>query len=95
MAVRSGQSIAMTWHAEDAKLEGAYRLIRNENVSPACIRAAGFAHTDQWVEDVTEILALEDTTSLSYKHKVAEALGRLGKSTHKSRGWWVHLSVAS
>jgi len=54
------------------------------------IRVAGFEYTASLVKDVSEILALEDTTSLSYKHRVAEKLGKLGKTTDKARGWWVH-----
>ncbi|SQD78824.1 transposase [Moritella yayanosii] len=65
-------------------------MIRNENVSPEMIRVAGFEHTASLVKDIPEILALEDTTSLSYKHQVAEDLGKLGKTTDKSRGWRVH-----
>lgn len=90
MAAGSGSSIARVCNGEDAKLEGAYRLIRYEKVSPAVIRVAGFKHTVQVVKDVPEILALEYTTSLSYKHSVAPELGKLGKATDKSRGWWVH-----
>jgi len=90
MAGSSGKSIARSCLGNEAKLEGSYRLIRNENVSPEMIRVAGFEHTASLVKDIPEILALEDTTSLSYKHQVAEDLGKLGKTTDKSRGWWVH-----
>ncbi|MGF1743063.1 hypothetical protein L4C34_18755 [Vibrio profundum] len=90
MATGSGQSLARTCLGDEAKLEGAYRLIRNDKVCPSVIRAAGFEHTAQVVVDIPEILALEDTTSLSYKHSVAPELGKLGKLTDKSRGWWVH-----
>jgi len=90
MVGSSGKSIARSCLGNEAKLEGSYRLIRNENVSPEMIRVAGFEHTASLVKDIPEILALEDTTSLSYKHQVAEDLGKLGKTTDKSRGWWVH-----
>ena len=90
MAGSSGKSIARACLGNEAKLEGSYRLIRNDNVSPEMIRVAGFEHTASLVKDIPEILALEDTTSLSYKHQVAEDLGKLGKTTDKSRGWWVH-----
>lgn len=93
MATASGHSFARACNGEGAKLEGAYRLIRNDNVSPACIRTAGFAHTAQLAKGVQEILAIEDTTSLSYKHQVSSALGKLGKPTDKARGWWVHSTL--
>ena len=90
MASGSGKSLAQTCIGDESKLEGSYRLIRNDKVSPSVIRAAGFEHTARVVSDVPEILAIEDTTSLSYKHSVASELGKLGKVTDTSRGWWVH-----
>lgn len=90
MARSSGKSIALSCRGNEAELEGAYRLIRNDNVSPDMIRVAGFQHTVNEAASFTEILALEDTTSLSYKHQVAADLGKLGQKTDKSRGWWVH-----
>lgn len=90
LAIGSGKSLARTCHGEDARLEGAYRLIRNEKVSPSAIRTAGFEHTAKVAAELPEMLALEDTTSLSYRHSVAPELGKLGQSTDKSRGWWVH-----
>lgn len=90
MARSSGKSIALSCRGNEAELEGAYRLIRNDNVSPDMIRVAGFQHTAKEAVSVAEILALEDTTSLSYKHQVAADLGKLGQKTDRSRGWWVH-----
>ena len=90
MAGSSGKSIAKSCIGNGSKLEGTYRLIRNNHVSLEMIRAAGFEHTASLVKDIPEILALEDITSLSYKHQVAEELGKLGKPTDKARGWWVH-----
>lgn len=54
------------------------------------IRRAGFEHTVELEQYFPELLALEDTTSLSYKLKVAPKLGKLGNPTNKARGWWVH-----
>ncbi|AZG35469.1 IS4 family transposase [Shewanella psychromarinicola] len=93
MASHSGKSMAVSCKGDDAALEGAYRFIRNDNVSADVMRAAGFAHTALLAKETPEILALEDTTSLSYKHQVAESLGKLGKKTDKSRGWWVHSTL--
>ena len=90
MARSSGKSIALSCRGNEAEQEGAYRLIRNDKVSPDMIRVAGFQHTAKQAGSVAEILALEDTTSLSYKHQVASELGKLGQKTDKSRGWWVH-----
>jgi hypothetical protein len=40
MARCSGKSIALSCRGNEAKIEGAYRLIRNDNISPEVIRAA-------------------------------------------------------
>jgi hypothetical protein len=93
MTKNSGKSLAFSCNGEGALLEGSYRFIRNDNVSANAIREAGFKHTATQVQDIKEILALEDTTSLSYKHKVAPELGKLGKVSDKSRGWWVHSTL--
>ena len=70
--------------------EGAYRFIRNPNVSAEAIRKAGAMQTVKLAREFPELLAIEDTTSLSYRHQVAEELGKLGTVKDKSRGWWVH-----
>ncbi|MCD8560450.1 MAG: IS4 family transposase [Shewanella xiamenensis] len=93
MARCSGKSIALSCKGNEVDVEGAYRLIRNDNVSPEAIRAAGFRHTAELAQSFSEILAIDDTTSLSYRHQVAEDLGKLGTITDKSRGWWVHSTL--
>lgn len=78
--------MAFSCKGDRAVLEGSYRFIGNNHISADAMRAAGFAHTAALAKDIAEILALEDTTSLSYKHQVAKSLGKLGKKTDKSRG---------
>jgi hypothetical protein len=90
MAQCSGNSASLSCKGNSALLEATYRFIRNDNISPEKIRRAGFEQTAKSVQDIPEILALEDTTSLSYKHQVAEELGKLGQVKDKARGWWVH-----
>ena len=90
MAQSTGRSFSSTCLGEESLLEGTYRFLRNDTVCPSAIRRAGFEHTVELAQDIPELLALEDTTSLSYKHQVASELGKLGKPTDKARGWWVH-----
>lgn len=90
LAQYSGQSAAIACKGEDALVEGTYRFIRNEQIQASAIREAGFEQTVKSAQGIAEIFALEDTTSLSYKHQVAATLGKLGKVTDKARGWWVH-----
>lgn len=59
-------------------------------VSAMAIRKAGAMRTVELAQGFTELLAIEDTTSLSYRHQVAEELGKLGTEEDKSRRCWVH-----
>ena len=92
-AKSSGESIARACDGKDSAIEGAYRLIRNEHIKPHEIRNSGFAYTASQAHEFNEIIAIDDTTSLSYKHSVAGSLGKLGKETDKARGWWVHSTL--
>lgn len=59
-----------------AEMEGAYRFIRNDNIPPCDIASAGFMATAQEASKHEILLALEDTTSLTYQHKsVRDELG--------------------
>ena len=89
-AKHAGKSTARACEGSGALLEGTYRFIRNSKISPYAIRKAGFEATATLANDSNEVWVMEDTTSLSYKHTVASALGKLGKPTDKTRGWWVH-----
>ena len=89
-ARNSGKSVAQACEGSGAPLEGSYRFIRNDQICADAIRRAGFDATARLADERDEVWVLEDTTSLSYKHSVAEKLGKLGKSTDKARGWWVH-----
>lgn len=80
-----------------AALEGMYRLLRNEEVSSEAIGRAGFEAIANQVRTSggKTVLAIEDTTTLSYVHKVAEELGDLGgpEGSHP-RGYFVHSCLA-
>jgi hypothetical protein len=88
-----GRSVPRACQGRSAVIEGTYRFIRNERVSPAAIRRAGFEGTRAQLPRDGTLLALEDTTSLSYRHQVADELGKLGSPTDQARGWWVHSAL--
>lgn len=92
-AKHTGKSLAAACEGDEALLEGSYRLIRNPKVEPMKIRQAGYEHTAELMHEFEELLVLEDTTSLSYRHQTAEELGKMGKKTDKSRGFWVHSAL--
>jgi hypothetical protein len=71
-----------------AQVEGAYRFLRNEEIKPEQIREGGFVSSVHLASKESTLLAIEDTTTLSYKHKAAGALGYTSNSpTAKSRGF--------
>lgn len=81
--------------ATPADLEGAYRFLRNDAVEADGITEAGCATTARAVRRCETVLAIEDTTTLSYWHAVAEELGDLGgRETSRRRGYFVHSTVA-
>lgn len=81
--------------ATPADLEGAYRFLRNEAVDPEAIVEAGCAATVHAAQSINTLLAVEDTTTLSYWHGVAQELGDLGgRANSKRRGYFVHSSLA-
>ena len=92
LAAHVGQAPVRACRGDAAASEGAYRLLRNEAVDPEAIAAGGFAATAQALalsEGV--LLALEDTTVLSYGHAVVKELGDLGGPVHDThRGFYVH-----
>jgi hypothetical protein len=78
-----------------ADLEGAYRFLRNEAVDAEAIVEAGCIATGKTAGMRKTVLAIEDTTTLSYWHGVAEELGDLGGSaTSRRRGYFVHSTLA-
>jgi hypothetical protein len=66
-----------------AKIEAAYRFVRNDNISPDEIANAGFKHTNEIIHQRPLVLAIQDTTGLTFKHKVTEGLGDVCCSKNK------------
>jgi hypothetical protein len=86
-----GDSIVGSCEGDEAKLEGAYRFIRNAKAAPKAIAESGFNATVEQAKAHKTLLALEDSTTLSYSHKVRESLGELGGNKNsQKRGFWVH-----
>ena len=91
LASADGASTAKATADDAAAREGAYRLLRNQRVEPEQIAEAGFTKTIERAREVATVLAVEDTSTLSYKHSVADELGDLGGPAKSfSRGFMVH-----
>lgn len=78
---------------DSAAQEGAYRLLRNPEVEADAIIDAGCSRTAE-IAATSEgpLLAIQDSTTLSYTHDV-EGLGPLGGPDNSGRGIWVHTSL--
>ena len=91
MSKQMGKSLAKSCDGDSGALVGGYRLLRNDAVDPEAMRAGGFACVAQQAQDYAVLLAVEDTTSVSYRHAVAEELGVTGSQKDaKRRGFQVH-----
>lgn len=85
MAGNAGKSVNRSCE-DPASLEGAYRFIRNDQISPDAIAQSGFQYTDELTRQRPLVLALQDTTGLSYRHSVCSELGEVnsGNGAHNS-----------
>lgn len=82
MASSAGKAVCQA--SEDpASIEGAYRFIRNDAISTDDIALAGYQYTDDIVRQRPLVLALQDTTGLSYRHSVCDELGDVNSSNEK------------
>lgn len=91
LSAHTGASLAASCEGNLAVVEGAYRLIENEAVEPDAIVEAGFRATALAAKDAQLILAVEDSTTLSYKHSVRTELGDIGGPENSvSKGIWAH-----
>ena len=91
LAGQVGSSPSRACDGDAAANEGAYRLLRNDAVAPEDIAEGGFAATAEVAARYETLLAVEDTTALSYEHGVAAELGDLGGDARSAkRGFFVH-----
>lgn len=97
MAQQAGSSLTKV-NVDPASIEGAYRFIRNDAISPEDIAQAGYRYTDELVKTSPLVLAIQDTTGLSYRHSVCSELGnvtsaREGAKSTKGRTLYAHSTL--
>ena len=86
-----GKSVSAVCNGNDAALEGNYRFIRNDEISPSAIGEGGYKSVAKKANDCEVVLAIEDTTTISYYHSVVEELGDIGgPSLGHKRGFFAH-----
>lgn len=89
LANNLGQSLVQSLKSP-ADIEAAYRFTRNQAIDAQAIAEAGFAATAEHVQAYDCLLALEDTTSLEFKHRtVRDEMGHTTSNKH-SRGMHAH-----
>lgn len=91
LAREGGGTISRACARDVAALQGGYRLLRNSQLSVSAMSEAGFAATMDQMESGHRVLAIEDSSELSYSHAVAEELGDTGgKEGIAVSGLWSH-----
>jgi hypothetical protein len=91
MSKQMGKSLSKSCEGDSAALLGGYRLLRNDEVNPQAIREGAFAKVAQQAQEHVVLLAVEDSTSVSYKHAAAADLGITGsRKDAKRKGFLVH-----
>jgi hypothetical protein len=77
---------------DDSSLEGAYRFFGNESVTPERILAPHVQATVSRVEAEPEVLAIHDTTTVSFSpHGTRQGLGRIRE---KGQAFFAHCTIA-
>ena len=94
LARNAGASLLKSCDGDEAAAEGLYRWLRNAEVDPDAIAEGGFEATAQRARSCELLLAVEDSTSLAYRHSVAEELGTTSSNpTSVNKGFIVHSVV--
>lgn len=77
-----GQSLVQS-STSAADIEAAYRFTRNKAINAQAIAESGFLATAKRVNQYDCLLALEDTTSLEFKHQtVRDEMGHTSSNKH-------------
>lgn len=93
MVSQMGHSLAKSCEGDRAALLSGYRLMRNEAVELEAIRASGFEYVAQKSQIHRLLLAVEDSTSITYPHAVAAELGLTSSNQDAKRSGFVVHSV--
>jgi hypothetical protein len=87
-------SLSKSCEGDSALTEGSYRFVRNKRVNANQIANGGYDVTGHLAQTVPLLLAIEDSTSLSYMHSVSEELGLTSNNkSAKKRGYIVHSTM--
>jgi Transposase DNA-binding len=91
LARHAGSSLLRSCDGDEAAAEGLYRLLRNAEVEPSAMAEGGFQATVRRARSGELLLAVEDSTSLSYRHSVVAELGTTSnQALGLTKGFMVH-----
>lgn len=82
-------STSRACRADAAAREAAYRLLRNDDVLPRDIDEGAFAAVAESSVGLATVLAIQDSTGISFTHPMAEVLRQSGNPT----GFMVHATL--
>lgn len=90
----SGASLAKSCEGQEDLVEGGYRFLRNTRFKAVQIAQGGYDATGHLAQEIPLLLAIEDSTTLSYRHEASKALGHISSKVNaKSRGYIVHSTM--
>ena len=93
-ARQAGESSLATCGGDAAVAEGLYRLMNSEHFDTSAITRAGCLATVASLPVTGDILAIQDTTTLSYAKRLSPQLGPVGgKNSSKTQGIHVHSTL--
>ncbi len=93
-ARQAGESSLATCGGDTAAAEGLYRLMNSEHFDTAAITRAGCLATVASLPEAGDILAIQDTTTLSYPKRLSPNLGPVGgKKSENTQGIHVHSTL--
>ena len=93
LAAHVGDSPYAACRGDAAANEGAYRLLRNDAVEAEAVAESGYRASVRAASESEVVLAIEDTTTLSYGHAVKEELGDIGGPEGSAKGGFLVHSV--
>lgn len=96
LAENPGASLYKACKDSPAAAEGGYRFVRNDSIEPNAILEGGFFSAREKLERLqSDILAIEDTTGMTFNHSVAGFLEGINTDADLTRGWLIHSVVAA
>ena len=95
LASKAGSCLSSCLKGNNSETVGAYRFVRNESVKPDAIMEGTCAAVVKESMNSEYLLAIEDTTTLSYRHSVRNELGYITNTDapNSPKGFLVHTII--